>query len=104
VSALADPLPDDIEALRALVRNTRAECDRLAEQNEKLWHLLRQLERAQFGRSSEKLDPDQLQLALEDIEQAVARVEAADEKRDAALQTARTRLDQLHLSSLSVRL
>jgi transposase len=30
-------------------------------------HLLRQLQRAQFGRRSEKLDPEQLFLALEDI-------------------------------------
>jgi transposase len=98
VSALADPLPDDIEALRALVRSTIAdrdvavaECDRLAEQNDRLRHLLNQLRRAQFGRSSEKLDPDQLQLALEDLEQAVAQVDAVGEKHDAALESARTR-------------
>jgi transposase len=91
VSALADPLPDDIEALRALVRSTLAERDRLAEQNDKLRHLLNQLRRAQFGRSSEKLDPDQLQLALEDIEQAVAQVDAENEKHDAALTARRTR-------------
>lgn len=98
MSELADPLPDDIETLRGLVRSVfverdglLAERDRLIEQNDKLRHLLRQLQRAQFGRSSEKLDPDQLQLALEDIEQAVARVAAAEEKRDPALQVARTR-------------
>jgi hypothetical protein len=43
-------------------------------------HLLQQLRRAQFGRSSEKLDPDQLQLAFEDIEQAIAATEAEDDK------------------------
>jgi transposase len=98
VSELAEPLPDDLEALRALVRSVFgerdaaiAERDRLIEQNDRLRHLLRQLQRAQFGRSSEKLDPDQLQLALEDIEQAVARIEADEEKRDTALRTARTR-------------
>ena len=98
MSALADPLPDDIDALRALVRSTLAERDvavaerdRLAEQNDKLRHLLNQLRRTQFGRSSEKLDPDQLLLALEDIEQAVARVDAETEKHDAALTARRTR-------------
>ncbi|WP_439365802.1 IS66 family transposase zinc-finger binding domain-containing protein [Bradyrhizobium sp. DASA03005] len=40
--------------------------------------------RAQFGRSSEKLDPEQLQLALEDIEQAVAGDEAVEDKKDPA--------------------
>jgi transposase len=45
---------------------------------------LRQLRRAHFGRRSEKLDPEQLALALEDIEQAVAGNEAADDKKDPA--------------------
>ena len=36
----------------------------------------------QFGRRSEKLDPDQLALAFEDIEQAIAATEAADDKKD----------------------
>ena len=80
VSEPADSLPDDIEVLRALVRSVVAERDaaiaerdRAVEQNGKLRHLLQQLRRARFGRSSEKLDPDQLQLALEHIGQAVAR-------------------------------
>ena len=45
---------------------------RLEDQNERLRHIIRQLQRAQFGRRSEKLDPDQLQLALEELEQARA--------------------------------
>jgi hypothetical protein len=47
------------------------------------------LQRAQFGRRSEKLDPEQLALALEDIEQAVAGNEAADDKKDPAAARAR---------------
>src|SRR3954467_694387 len=39
--------------------------------------LIRQLQRNRFGRRSEKLDPDQLQLGLEDLEQTVAAAEAA---------------------------
>jgi len=98
VSELSGSLPDDVAALQALVCSmaaerdaARAERDRIAEQNEKLRHLLQQLQRAQFGRRSEKLDPDQLQLALEDLEQAVARSSAEAETRDPGLRTARTR-------------
>jgi transposase len=46
---------------------------------EKLRLLIRQLQRGQFGRRSEKLDPDQLQLGLEDLEQTAAAAEAAQE-------------------------
>src|SRR5215207_9016511 len=46
---------------------------------EKLRLLIRQLQRGQFGRRSERLDPDQLQLGLEDLEQTLAAAEAAQE-------------------------
>jgi transposase len=39
----------------------------MTEQNDQLRHLLKQLQRAQFGQRSERLDRDQMQLALEDI-------------------------------------
>ena len=57
-------------------------------QNDRLRHLIRQLQRLQFGRRSEKLDPDQLNLALEDLEQAVAETEAEQEKADPAAASA----------------
>src|SRR3954447_13936771 len=47
---------------------------------EKLRLLIRQLQRDRFGRRSERLDPDQLQLGLEDLEQTVAAAEAAQEE------------------------
>ncbi len=47
---------------------------------EKLRLLIRQLQRGQFGRRSERLDPDQLQLGLEDLEQTAAAAEAAKEE------------------------
>src|SRR3954449_6933282 len=50
---------------------------------EKLRLLIRQLQRGQFGRRSERLDPDQLQLGLEDLEQTVAAAEAAQEEEPA---------------------
>ena len=89
MSELPWSLPADVEALRALVLKALAERDaalaardRAMEQNEKLLHLLQQLRRAHFGRRSERLGPEQLQLALEDIEQAVARRDAEAEKQD----------------------
>jgi len=77
VSEIAPQLPTDIETLHALVAAARAE-----RENDRLRHLLRQLQRAQFGRRSEKLDPEQLDLALEDIEQAVAANEAVEDKKN----------------------
>jgi transposase len=44
----------------------------------------------QFGRRSEKLDPDQFNLVLEDLEQAVAASEAEQDKADSALRQARS--------------
>ena len=46
---------------------------------EKLRLLIRRLQRGRFGRRSERLDPDQLQLGLEDLEQTAAAAEAAQE-------------------------
>jgi hypothetical protein len=45
------------------------------------WETLRQLRRAQFGRKSEKLDPDQLSLAMEETEQAIAETGSTEETR-----------------------
>jgi transposase len=45
----------------------------------------------QFGRRSEKLDPDQLNLAIEDLEQAVAETDAEREKADPRVRQARGR-------------
>src|SRR4051812_45861340 len=57
-----------------------AERDVAQAEIEKLRLLIRQLQRGQFGRRSERLDPDQLQLGLEDLEQTVAAAEAAQEE------------------------
>jgi transposase len=92
VDRLADSLPDDIDALRALAINAiaerdaaLAERDRLIAMNEKLRQLLRKAQG--FEAKSErlaKLHPDQLNLALEDTEQTIAKAEAIEEKRQAA--------------------
>src|SRR3712207_2700286 len=57
-----------------------AERDAAQAEIEKLRLLIRQLQRGQFGRRSERLDPDQLQLGLEDLEQTAAAAEAAQEE------------------------
>jgi transposase len=57
----------------------RAEHDAAQAEIEKLRLLIRQLQRGRFGRRSERLDPDQLQLGLEDLEQTLAAAEAAQE-------------------------
>jgi transposase len=86
-----DALPDDLDALRALVSSLSSErdaaieeCRRVREQNDRLHHLLRQLQRAQFGRRSEQLDREQMQLALEDIEASIAEQDAQEDKKDTA--------------------
>src|SRR3954465_9867900 len=103
MSPAPEPLPNDVAALRALLAQACAErdaeraekaqlaaaCDQLAGQNDRLRHLIRQLQRLRFGRRSEKLDPDQLNLALEDVEQVIAETEAEQEKADPALKRTR---------------
>jgi transposase len=44
---------------------------------DKLHLLIKQMQRALYGRRSEKLDPDQLRLSLEDVEQSLSAAEAA---------------------------
>src|SRR5919199_171954 len=89
-------LPDDAEALRALVLATIAERDAtiaerdavvserdiLQAQNDRLRHLLLKLTRMQFGARSERLPEEQLQLGLEALEQSIAKVDAEAEKQD----------------------
>src|ERR687890_802648 len=66
-------------SLRARHDAVLVERDAAQAEIEKLRLLVRQLQRGRFGRRSEKLDPDQLQLGLEDLEQATAAAEAAQE-------------------------
>jgi transposase len=98
LEGLPDDLPDDpgglraaVLAMRAELAAERAERQRLEDQNERLCHFIRQLQRMQFGRRSEKLDPDQLNLALEDLEQAVAENDAEAEKADPQVRQGRDR-------------
>src|SRR3954467_2234197 len=67
------------DAVRTERNLAREEREAAQAEIEKLRLLIRQLHRGQVGRRSEKLDPDQLQLGLEDLEQTIAAAEAAQE-------------------------
>jgi transposase len=99
--AEAAPLPDDVAALKALLLAERATAATLAGHNEQLRAIIKQLQRALFGRRSEKTaDPDQLQLALEDIEQALAQSAAEADKSDATRQASRRQQRRVNRGAL----
>jgi transposase len=83
-------LPDDPATLRQMLRELVAAAEQqhttlqdAVQQRDaeidKLQLLIKRLLRQQFGRRSEQLSADQLQLALEDLEQTVAENEAAQD-------------------------
>jgi hypothetical protein len=80
----ADALPEDMPGLRAAALALLAERDELLRRVDRMHHIIRQFQRAQFGRHSEKLDPDQLQLGLEEREIARAHKQATAEKQTTA--------------------
>jgi transposase len=113
-----DNLPQDpdhlIAALRdyaRVVEGLKSELDQVtAERNTALaeWQLaqheldrlqvmIRTLQRMQFGRRSERLDPDQLQLGLEDLEQAAGTARAARERAGGSAQAPAPRRNRGHL-------
>ena len=78
-----DHLPDDPMLLQRIVRDMaeamESERTQLSEAQgevERLRGIIKQLQRAQFGRRSERLDPDQLQLGIEELDADIARTEA----------------------------
>ena len=89
-------LPDDINALKAMILASQAEIaqrdalvadrDAVIERKEdciqRLEKLVADFKRALFGARSEKASPEQFELALEDIETAMAAVHAEDEAFD----------------------
>ena len=74
--AAPDKLSDDIAELKAIIRAQQ-------DQNARLEALVVSFKKALFGAKSEKIDPAQYELELEDIETAISQVEAeidADER------------------------
>jgi transposase len=89
MTALADTLPDDPEALKAILLAERvAHAASLAERDaeaERLRQIIKEMQRHQFGRRAETWPIDQLELALEDVQQVAAgRAEAGDPERRSA--------------------
>jgi transposase len=90
MSDAAVALPDDVETLKAMVLQMRAETAALTAEAaqlraaraeaeariDRLFALLKTLQRAQFGRRSETLDPDQHEFTFEEIQTGLGAVEA----------------------------
>jgi transposase len=97
-------LPDDLDALKALIAAERAahasaiaerdaimvERDKLVIRNARLEQIIAEIRRAYFGRRSERITDDQLSLALEELETALAQGQAEEEKADPKLKDERT--------------
>ena len=84
-------LPDDVDALHAIVLEQARKLANMDAEIERLRAIIEALQRHQFGRRSEQLDPDQLQLSLEEAETALVRVEAANEAKARREREARPR-------------
>jgi transposase len=69
-------LPSDIGLLHRLVRDMATVVEHRDDEIERLRRLVKELQRARFGRRSERLDPDQFALGLEDLDSDIACVEA----------------------------
>jgi transposase len=69
-------LPHDTDLLHRLVRDLVAQKEHRDSEIDKLRLIIRQLQRSQFGRRSERLDPDQMHLGFEDLDADIARAEA----------------------------
>lgn len=82
MSVQADTLPDDPGLLKAMLIAERMESERLRQ-------IVREFQRHRFGRRSESLSEDQLQLALEDTEQEAASGQAGSEQKTPAERKAR---------------
>jgi transposase len=70
-----DNLPSEPALLQHLVRDMAAVVEHRDGEIERLTLIIKKLQRAQFGRRSERMDDDQLVLALDDLESDIGRVE-----------------------------
>jgi transposase len=72
-----DELPDDVDALKAMVLSREME-------NARLRQIIKELQRHRFGRRAETLPEEQLLLGLEEAEQAEAAANAEKDQANAA--------------------
>jgi transposase len=73
-------LPDDVATLHEMIGDLAAALDseraEARAEIERLRRIVKMLQRSRFGPRSERLDPDQLQLGLEDLDTDIAQAEA----------------------------
>ena len=101
-----DDLPSEPALLQHLIRDMAAAVEHRDGEIERLKSIIKKLQRAQFGRRSERLDPDQLALALEEIDSDLAREERSVRlaKSKAGERPSRRKPLPGHLSREEVRL
>ena len=75
-------LPDDVDALKAMIIASEGRNLRKQDRIDHLEKLVADFKRALFGARSEKTSPEQFELALEDIETAMAAIHAEDATLD----------------------
>ncbi len=80
----AADLLEEIAALKAMLIASEMRNLRKDERIERLEKLVAAFKHAAFGRRSEKSDPDQFELALEDLETAIAAIHAEEDAEDRA--------------------
>lgn len=80
-SCEASSLREECNAYKSERDEYRAKLDRSHAERDRLRAIIVKLQRHQFGRRSEHLSPDQLQLALEDLAQTLAAIEAEAEAK-----------------------
>ncbi len=97
MTGLANALPDDVETLKAMLLAERARGDRLAQ-------IIKELQRHRFGRRAETLPLDQLELGLEDVQQAEAAAAAETEKTDPAARSQKAKQRRANRGSLPAHL
>jgi len=84
-----DKLPKDTEALQEIIRHLVESVDALERRNKQLAHRLECLLRSHYGKKSEKIDPGQLLLAFQDLEESTEsepeeKIEETEEEAPAA--------------------
>ncbi len=82
VEALVERQRAALNALKAERDHFKGAFEEADTERQRLELVVRQLVRAQFGRKSERLDPEQFQLTLENVEQEIAAVKATGQNAE----------------------
>lgn len=101
MTVLSEPLPEDPDALKAMLLAERVAH---AAETERLKQIIKELQRHRFGPRAESLPIDQLELGLEDVQQAEAESEAAAEAKDAERRKTRAAKRRANRGSLPAHL